>query len=273
MPDLVEPAQHGDTFGFSAWRGRPWVMPAPHAHNDIEINVCPDELVYESGGRTTVFPAGVPCAFWGARPHQLIQAGDDFAFVTVPLAQFMSWGVHESIADGLLHGALLIGDDRMPLLDSFERWAHDLGSPSALGHRAAALEVEALLYRMAGGTWASTVPAGDRSSRDLDRASRMASFIAEHAGEDIRLADIAASIPLHQNRASALFRSVFGTSVTAYLGQFRVAEAQRLLLTTDLTSAAVAGRAGFQSLSAYHETFVRVAGVTPSQWRAANRRG
>lgn len=251
------------------------MMPAPHAHNDIEINVCPQELVYASGGRTTVFPAGAPCAFWGARPHQLIQAGSEFAFVTIPLAQFLSWSVHEQLADGLLQGALLVGPpstDGLPLLEVVERWARDLASPTAETHRAVELEVEAMLHRMSAGTWTSTVPTTDRSSRDVDRASRMALFIAEHATEDIRLGDVARAIPLHENRASALFRAVFGSSVGDYLAQFRVAEAQRLLLTTDLTSAAVAARAGFQSLSSYHETFARVAGATPSRWRAANRR-
>jgi AraC-like DNA-binding protein len=101
----------------------------------------------------------------------------------------------------------------------------------------------------------------------------MAAFIAENSTADIRLADVARAIHLHENRASSLFRQVFGSSVTDYLGQFRVAEAQRLLLTTDLTSAAVAASAGFQSLSSYHETFVRVCGTTPTRWRDGHRRG
>ena len=55
--------------------------------------------------------------------------------------------------------------------------------------------------------------------------------------------------------------------MNTYLGQFRVAESQRLLLTTDLNSAAIAAQAGFQSLSSYHETFAKICGTTPTRWR------
>ena len=99
----------------------------------------------------------------------------------------------------------------------------------------------------------------------------MATFISEHSNEDIRVADVARAVHLHPNRASSTFRAVFGSSVTTYLGQFRVAEAQRLLLTTDLSSAAVAARSGFQSLSAFHETFAKICGTAPTQWRRAQR--
>ena len=276
---IPEPRQAGNTFGFTVWHGSPTLMTAPHAHNDVEVNICSGELVYTSAGRITVIPAGTPCAFWGAKPHQLIhvQPGARFAFATVPLAQFTSWSVREPLGEGLLHGRLLLGEplddtDARRLLDRFEQWGADLARPRPLLHRAVELELQGLILRMVEGTWTETLPASGRASRDLDRASQMAAFIAENATADIRLADVARAIHLHENRASSLFRQVFGSSVTDYLGQFRVAEAQRLLLTTDLTSAAVAASAGFQSLSSYHETFVRVCGTTPTRWRDGHRR-
>lgn len=247
-------------------------MSAPHAHNDIEINYCSSELVYSSGGRVTTLPAGTPCAFWGAKPHQLIQIdqGHLMAFVTVPLARFMSWGLPETVKDRLLRGTVLVGSPESDAGDSarqFDRWASDLARTHPLTRRAAELEVEALLYRMSQGSWVETTPASTPSSIDLDRAARMATFIAEHSGEDIRLGDVARAVHLHPNRASSIFRVVFGSSVNTYLGQFRVAEAQRFLLTTDLNSAAIAAEAGFQSLSAYHETFAAICGTTPTRWR------
>lgn len=247
-------------------------MSAPHAHNDIEINYCTSELVYSSAGKTTTLPARTPCAFWGAKPHQLVQIdeGHLMAFVTIPLARFVSWGLPETVTDRLLRGTVLLGSrDSTPreLAPGFDRWMRELTQSLRQERRAAELEVEALMWRMARGSWVETAATNARPSIELDRAARMATFIAERSGHDIRIADVARSVHLHPNRASSLFRAVFGASVTTYLGQYRVAEAQRLLLTTDLNSAAVAARVGFQSLSAYHEIFAKICGVTPTQWR------
>lgn len=123
------------------------------------------------------------------------------------------------------------------------------------------------MHRMSPGIWLETAPARARSSIDLDRAAQMATFIAEHSSEDIRVRDVARAVHLHPNRAASTFRAVFGSSVTTYIGQFRVAEAQRLLLTTTLNSAAIATKAGFQSPSSYHETFAKICGTTPTRWR------
>jgi AraC-like DNA-binding protein len=272
MSRVPEPRQHGNTFGFVAWRGASTVMSAPHAHNDVEINYCSSELVYSSAGKVTTLPADTPCVFWGAKPHQLIQIdeGHLMAFVTIPLARFISWGLPNTVVDHLLRGTVLVGspDSRGgELAPAFERWAEDLSEPQPLARRAAELEVEALVYRMARGSWVETESANARSSIDLDRAARMATFIAEHLAEEIRIGDVARAVHLHPNRAAIIFRGVFGSSVNTYLGQIRVAEVQRLLLTTDLTSAAIAARAGFQSLSSYHETFAKICGTTPTRWR------
>lgn len=271
---IVQPSQVGNTFGFTVWRGEPVIMQAPHAHNDIEVNVCSSELVYASGGRTVTLPKRTPCAFWGATPHQLIGASEHarFAFATIPLAQFMSWGVRETVGERLLGGEVLIGKERQDdPVDDFARWSEELADLSPSGHRAVALELEALLYRMTRGSWVHARESGDRGSHQLEQVSRMATFIAANATSDIHLADIARSIHLHESRASALFRAVMGTSVTSYLAQFRVAEAQRLLLTSELPSAVVAHKAGFQSLSAFHHTFRQVCGLTPTRWRKDHR--
>jgi AraC-like DNA-binding protein len=267
-----EPRQAGNTFGFTAWRGPSTVMASPHAHNDIEINFCSSPLTYDSGGRTSTMSADVPFVFWGAKPHQLIDIDptQPLAFATVPLARFMSWGIPSSAKNRLLHGAILNGvadGDPSSLAASFERWAVDLHRGGELPTRAAALEIEALLLRMTLGEWNHAEVDAERSSTNLRRAAEMATFIAEHATTDLRVRDVAEVVHLHPNRASAIFREVFGTTITGYVGQHRVAEAQRLLVTTELGSAAVAELAGFQSLSSFHETFTAVCGASPARWR------
>ena len=271
-----EPQQYGNSFGFTAWRGHSSVMSAPHAHNDIEVNYCASPLTYDSGGRTSTIPAGVPCAFWGAKPHQLVDitASSPLAFITIPLAQFMRWDVPSSSKTRLLQGEILRApaDDLLDALDDrFERWSVDLHSGGELRHRAATLEIEALLMRMTRGEWSETAAVMDRSTLSLTRAAEMATFISSNAHSAIRVRDVAASVHLHPNRAATIFSEVFGTSITAYLGRYRVAEAQRLLLTTDMSSAAIGDRSGFQSASSFHAAFAAVCGTSPTQWRRQHR--
>jgi AraC family transcriptional regulator, melibiose operon regulatory protein len=265
----------GGSFGFSAWHGRTAAMSTPHAHHDVEINLSPRPLAYRSAGTRIELPAGRPCAFWGARPHQLVEidGGHPFGYVTVPLAVFLSWSVPERVTRGLLQGGVLVGapaDAASDLSAAFARWAVELASPDALDRRAAMLEVEALVCRMSRGAWGEGAPAAASGSRDLDRATRMTAYIAAHHAEDLRVRDVAGVVHLHPDRAAALFRAVVGTTVAAYVAQFRVAEAQRLLLTTDLPAEAVAREAGFGSTSAFHAAFVRHSGLPPARWRRAH---
>ncbi|MDN3494859.1 helix-turn-helix domain-containing protein [Planococcus sp. APC 4015] len=268
-----------NTFGFTAWRGLTDVMSASHAHNDIEINFSAAPLTYDSGGRSAVLPGGVPSAFWGATPHRLIDvdALEPLAYVTVPLARFMTWGLPSSVTDRLLRGGILQGPEGLGDVDdlgaAFARWGADLGgsSRSPLRERAAELEISGLLVRMSEGGFSTPRSGSAPSSRDLRRAAEMAGYLATHLGDDVRVSDVARVVHLHPHRAAAVFRDVFGVGVKAYLGQHRVAEAQRLLLTTDLGSAEVGVRAGFQSPSSYHAAFGEVTGMSPNRWRREHR--
>ncbi|GAA2231168.1 helix-turn-helix domain-containing protein [Herbiconiux moechotypicola] len=293
-----EPATARASFGLAAWAGIPQLMAVPHAHNDIEINLSAGELVYSTGGRMSTLPAGSPCAFWGARPHRLVHAGEGapLAWVTVPLAVFMSWGVPELVKRRLLEGEVLVGSPDAvggapgraggvlvgppgagsgppPTLAGQVRiagWARELAGGDALARRAAALEIEALLCRSASGTWAESAIVSARSSREVGRAARMAAFLVENSGRRVRMEQVAEVVHLHPNRAARAFKEVFGSTIGEYLAQLRTAEAQRLLVTTDLPAAEVGSRAGFHSSSAYHDTFRRLAGTSPQRWRAAH---
>lgn len=272
MTGRAEPLQSGNTFGFTAWRGSSRTMSAPHAHNDIEINFCSRPLVYASAGKTFTLPPGVPCAFWGVKPHQLInfERGYVLAFATVPLAQFMSWTVPAALKNRLLHGEILLGSSDPAYgvsAASFDRWSTDLYHRQKSRRRAAELEIEALIHRMSLGRWSELVIDHTRSSLDLTRAAKMATYITENATSNVTVGAIANVVHLNSNQASALFREVFGVGINRYVSQHRVAEAQRLLLTTSLSSAMIGRQAGFQSSSSFHETFRLICDTSPSQWR------
>ncbi|QIG39403.1 helix-turn-helix domain-containing protein [Microbacterium sp. 4R-513] len=251
-------------------------MTAPHAHNDIEINFCAAPLTYDAAGGVYEAPADIPVAFWGSRPHQLVEisAEEPHNFVTVPLAQFMSWGVPAGVKKMLLQGLILVGPRDVSWADlpfAFDRWTRDLSDRRDPAVRAVELEVEALILRMTLGEWASATSEHPRPSLDLRRAADMATYLTENMARPVRVTDVADVVHLHPNRAAAIFRHVFGVGIVRYLSQLRVAEAQRLLLTTDLSSEAVGSRAGFGSASSFHQVFLAECGSSPLRWRQEHR--
>ena len=99
----------------------------------------------------------------------------------------------------------------------------------------------------------------------------MASHVATHFREPLAVADVAGAVHLHPSTAAAVFRREMGVTIGEYLAQCRVAEAQRLLISTDATTSEIALRAGFGSTSRFYERFVRDTGIAPAAYRRAMR--
>nr|WP_238341919.1 helix-turn-helix domain-containing protein [Actinopolymorpha rutila] len=95
----------------------------------------------------------------------------------------------------------------------------------------------------------------------------MARFIAERFRDPLTVADVAAAVHVHPHHAMGVFRNVVGTTLGAYLTQCRVAEAQRLLLTTGAGMAEIAHAAGFGSQSRFYSCFTAACGEPPGAYR------
>jgi len=70
---------------------------------------------------------------------------------------------------------------------------------------------------------------------------------------------------------SRLFREYTGMSVFTYITERRLGRARELLTTTESPIAAVAGEAGFESISYFCHTFQKYEGMSPSEFRKKSR--
>lgn len=105
--------------------------------------------------------------------------------------------------------------------------------------------------------------------RDPDREAvealveRLRREPSDFAGvEDVENASGMGSSKLHE-----MFRRHFHTTPAQVLTRARVEAAQRLLLETDLSIAAVAFEVGFEGLSTFNENFRRLAALSPQEYR------
>jgi AraC family transcriptional regulator, melibiose operon regulatory protein len=239
-------------------------MAGAHSHDDIELNVVTSGAVeYLMGERRVRVEQGHSAVFWASLPHRLL-AGEpaEVCWVHVPLSTVLTWDLPAGDLRALLEGrpALAALPSDVDALNVWRRWESDFAGHDA---DAALLEVQALMRRTLRA--ARTSPCGTGpTSRPLD----MAAFIMDRFRDPITTADIAAVVHLNTEYAMTLFRRTWDMTMGDFLIRRRVAEAQRLLATTDLDCAAVGYAAGFGSASTFYAHFTKLVGTSPGQYRS-----
>jgi AraC-like DNA-binding protein len=257
-----------------AHRGAPPRMEAAHRHDDIELNfVSRGRLEYVFGGRSIAVEAGRLAVFWGATPHQLVadaRDGDsDVCWLHLPLTGVLGWGLPAELVARLMLDQPVVVDAAGfgDLSAAFDRWAVDLADPESV--EIALLEAQALVRRaLRAPSVRLPAPAG-RTDGLSQSVAAMATFLATRFRDPIRVTDVADVAHLHPSSAMSVFRNALGVTIAQYLTRCRVAEAQRLLITTDGSVGDIAAASGFGSQSAFYEAFTRATGRAPATYRRA----
>ena len=86
-------------------------------------------------------------------------------------------------------------------------------------------------------------------------------------GERLSAKDIIADFPCSRRNAEIRFRLATGHSILEELAQARIRIARQLLTDTKLPVSAVAERCGYKSIAHFRDTFRKVTGHNPLEWR------
>lgn len=260
-----------------AWTGRPTLMGTAHQHDDLELNLVSDggTMLYLFAGTPIEVGPGSLAAFWAAVPHQLVASDATRAhWVHVPFGAFLGWGLPSPLVGRLLSGVPLISQvsDGLPVdIARFEQWSADLASEHPERMRIALLEVEARVRRLALDSPAGPPPEYTGADASLRPVITMVRHIAENFREPLTTSDIAAAVRLNPQYAMAQFRKVVHTTMGEYLTRCRLAEARRLLVTSDLPISRVALASGFGSASRFYAVFTATCGTPPALFRRTHR--
>ena len=111
-------------------------------------------------------------------------------------------------------------------------------------------------------------PAGPRTSRECDLVRR---YIDNHFKESLTLEQLAGLAHLNKYYLSHTFRREFGVSPINYLISRRIEESRFLLRETDHSLSLIAQMLGFSTLSYFSQSFRRVEGMSPMEYRKQNR--
>lgn len=264
-------------------QGAPPVMRRPHRHDDLELNlVHSGRLEYLFGGSYLPVEAGEVALFWGGTPHQLVDHAalpTEVSWVHIPLTEVLSWALPAEQVAVLLHAwpvvvpaAALVRD----VAGLFASWRSDVRHGGF--DTVVMLEAQAFVRRVLAGAARDTEEPGPTAANGTGpqsgaagRAAAMAQFVAENYRSPITATDVARAVHLSPSHAMTLFKRVVGTTVGTYIARCRVAEAQRLLITSDRTTAEIAHAAGFTAQSSFYDTFRQVCGVAPGDYRRTFR--
>jgi AraC-like DNA-binding protein len=91
--------------------------------------------------------------------------------------------------------------------------------------------------------------------------------IHKHLGESITLGEVAKVAGLSESHFCRLFREVAGLTLTDYVNHCRIEWAKTELLKQGKRVSEVAFEVGYQSLSQFNRSFLRIVGMAPSPWR------
>ncbi|WP_158863044.1 helix-turn-helix domain-containing protein [Leifsonia sp. AG29] len=258
------------SFGLSCWSGDPAAMGLPHIHDDIEINLSSGALEYLIGGERVAVPAGSLLLFWAAQPHQLIEAeaGRRMHWVTIPLRMLLEWRLPPAFQGRLFAGEVFLLDAEALGVDErrLEQWEAELAG-DAFERETARLDLRVQVRRVAAGAARASGAVASEPERRIELVTRMADYVTTHALEQVSVAEVARSVSLHPTYAMTLFKRVLGVTIGDYATTCRIQEAQRRLITTADSVAAIAHDVGYSSLSQFHAKFRSIVGVSPGAYR------
>jgi AraC-like DNA-binding protein len=112
-------------------------------------------------------------------------------------------------------------------------------------------------------------------SREGNRAEpveiwKARNFIQRHSDEELSLTQVARAVGISPNYLSEKFKEVTGVNFVDYVARLRFEKACGLLHEVNLRISEIAFAVGFQSLSQFNRVFKKLAGKSPTQYRAAS---
>jgi YesN/AraC family two-component response regulator len=110
------------------------------------------------------------------------------------------------------------------------------------------------------------VPLNERSTIE-----QVIAYIHDKMPGEVTLQETAAAVHLNSSYLSSLFKEQKKMKFMDYVMSLRMEEAKKLLLSTSLRISEIADRLGYNDIAYFSNTFKRICGKTPSEFRKSSK--
>ena len=162
--------------------------------------------------------------------------------------------------DCAILSAPVILQEAQPFRDGLETLIRICQERKCYFREEAAGRLKALLIRLVR-TARLTDTAGDAM------ADRLIQYLRKHYRENLTVEQIAAYFNYHAGHINRVMRRSTGTTIHNYLVRCRMDAAKTLLLSTDMTVSQVAEEVGIESEAYFCNSFKKLTGITPKEYR------
>lgn len=138
--------------------------------------------------------------------------------------------------------------------------------PEKPGHRKLAV-LELLLFLCDLDTRTAPLQTAYFNQRQVACAKQTAARMTQDLQAHHPIGQLAQEAGLSPTALKTCFRGVYGTSLYAYLREYRLQTAQKLLTETDASIAEIAHRVGYENPNKFSSAFRQVFGMTPTEYR------
>lgn len=105
------------------------------------------------------------------------------------------------------------------------------------------------------------------NKNQVARTKEAHAYMTRHPEEKITIGFLAQKYKISQTNLKKCFKEIYGNSIYAYLKEYRIHEAAKLLKETDMEIGKIAGMAGYDNASKFAQSFKSVMGINPREYR------
>lgn len=120
---------------------------------------------------------------------------------------------------------------------------------------------------------ARPAPAREPTQSDRQQIRNVTAYINGHCAEQLSQEQLARIACMGATKLKSAFRQIHGCTITDYIRQRRIGQAERLLAETELSVGQVAEAVGYRSASRFAELFRKSTGFLPGEYRRQARAG
>jgi len=106
-----------------------------------------------------------------------------------------------------------------------------------------------------------------QTNQNQQRMNTVFKWVQQKYTGRIQLSEAAALIHLSESAFCKFFKRVSGKTFSGYVNDIRIAHACKLLIESDLPIIQISGDSGFDSLTYFNRTFLKIKGITPRAFR------